>query len=94
MLAWPQYSHVLWNGTTYYCHAWIHMILDKEIVCDGKCRTSPIKQFYYHMGEQDGLQTILAIFPEQNLVVTVLANSNPIKQIMETAIYIAKMFAL
>ena len=92
VLAWPLYSHDLWNGTTYYCRAWVQLILDNEIVCEGECRTTPIKQYYYHMGEQDGLQTILVILPEQDMAVTVLANSNPVKEIMETALYIAKMF--
>jgi hypothetical protein len=58
------------------------------------CTTPPIKSFIWHGGNLLGLTTYLMIFPEQNFVVSLLANIGYPLGLDLVAISIAKNFML
>jgi len=66
---------------------------DPPIVCSGNCKTPPIKQMVFHSGGISGVSTILAIFPEQEYVISVLTNLGSNGKILDILLNIATNFA-
>jgi hypothetical protein len=66
---------------------------DQPIVCSGSCKTPPIKNMIFHYGNQIGVTTALALFPEQEYVIVVLTNLGFNKNILDILLNIATNFA-
>jgi hypothetical protein len=66
---------------------------DHPIACSGNCKTPPIKQMVFHSGGISGVSTILAIFPEQEYVISVLTNLGSNRKILDILLNIATNFA-
>jgi hypothetical protein len=65
----------------------------QPIACSGNCRTPPIKQVIFHSGGITGVNTLLAIFPEQEYVIAVLTNLGSNDNVLNILLNIVNSFA-
>ena len=63
----------------YVGHGWMIQTLSSPIVCS-KCSVSPVTRLYEHEGHLPGDHTLLAVEPNNEIVIAVLVNldSDPI----------------
>jgi len=65
--------------------------LTQPISCDS-CKTPAINYYIWHSGGISGVTTLLAVFPEQEFVVSVLSNLGFFTKINDVVLNIANNF--
>lgn len=75
---------------------WGVWIPDEPYQCSDSdsCEMPAITRIYYHSGGLSGVTTMLFVVPEQDLVITALANTNPFPKILDLVLFLTKLFAI
>lgn len=93
-LLWKPVVEVEYFNNTYYGLGWfITQLKNNTSYCISTCyKESPITHYVWHSGGQPGLASLLAIFPEQEIVVSLLTNKGYVKGLNDLAIKLANTF--
>ena len=93
-LLWKPVVEVKFFNNTYYGMGWfITQLKNNTSYCISSCyKQSPITHYVWHTGGLIGLSSLLAVFPEQEIVVSILANKGYLLSLNDLAIKLANTF--